>query len=202
MVPPLLPSAKSQPSCQRNPVTKPSGHVYAPTSFNSTPPLATCKPFLPSAPCSQFVSILGTSNGVNLPWVAAGGLRVELYSVNGVLQFAAKTPCNPISGPATITGNTHHTRQTRSWGNGLRRRVFCAGAMGHAIPESPHRNVVRPRHSDLDERRGHPPLQKQIAAARFSFSMPPGGIPCGGRPSSITGSSPTRFQTAHVWRDR
>lgn len=31
---------------------------------------------------------------------------MELYSVNGGLQFAAKTPCNPISGPAAITGHT------------------------------------------------------------------------------------------------
>ncbi|MGO4858899.1 META domain-containing protein [Arthrobacter sp. 2MCAF14] len=31
---------------------------------------------------------------------------MELYSVSGGLQFAAKTPCNPISGPAVITGNT------------------------------------------------------------------------------------------------
>lgn len=70
------------------------------------PSVATCASFLPTAPCSQYVSISGTSNGVTLPWVAAGGLRVELYSVNGELQFGAKTPCNPISGPAAITGNT------------------------------------------------------------------------------------------------
>ncbi|MGM7778678.1 META domain-containing protein [Arthrobacter sp. KNU-44] len=68
--------------------------------------MVTCTSFLPSAPCSQYVSISGTSNGAALPWVAAGGLRVELYSVNGGLQFAAKTPCNPISGPAAIAGNT------------------------------------------------------------------------------------------------
>ncbi|MDQ0210778.1 META domain-containing protein [Arthrobacter bambusae] len=116
----LLFSGLLMTSCASGPVGKPGTDVATPTPNVSTPPLATCKPFLPSAPCSQFVSILGTSNGVNLPWVAAGGLRVELYSVNGVLQFAAKTPCNPISGPATITGNT------------LALGKLAAGAMGCA----------------------------------------------------------------------
>ncbi|UYY83444.1 META domain-containing protein [Arthrobacter sp. YA7-1] len=37
-----------------------------------------------------------------------------------MLQFAAKTPCNPISGPATITGNTHTLGK------------LAAGAMGCA----------------------------------------------------------------------
>ncbi|WP_265977328.1 META domain-containing protein [Arthrobacter sp. MI7-26] len=31
---------------------------------------------------------------------------MELNSVNGGLEFTAKTPCNPISGPAMITGST------------------------------------------------------------------------------------------------
>lgn len=93
-------------SCASGPVGKAGTDVAAPSQSVSTPPLTTCASFLPSAPCSQYVSISGTSNGVTLPWVATGGLTVELHSVNGGLQFAAKTPCNPISGPAAITGNT------------------------------------------------------------------------------------------------
>ena len=107
-------------SCASGPVgeTRPDVPALSPTV--STPPVVTCTSFLPSAPCSQYVSISGTSDGVTLPWVAAGGLRVELYSVNGVLQFATKTPCNPISGPATITANT------------LTLGKLAAGAMGCA----------------------------------------------------------------------
>ncbi|GAA5189240.1 hypothetical protein GCM10023346_03260 [Arthrobacter gyeryongensis] len=45
---------------------------------------------------------------------------MELYSVNGGLQLAVKTPCNPISGPAAITGNT------------LTLGKLAAGAMGCA----------------------------------------------------------------------
>lgn len=93
-------------SCASGPIDQAATDVTTPSPTVSTPPVATCASFLPTAPCSPYVSISGTSNGVTLPWVAAGGLRVELYSVNGELRFGAKTPCNPISGPAAITGNT------------------------------------------------------------------------------------------------
>jgi hypothetical protein len=92
-------------SCASGPIDQTGTHVATPSPTVSAPPVESCASFLPTAPCSRYVSISGTSNGVSLPWVAEGGLRVELYSVNGGLQFAAKTPCNPISGPAAITGN-------------------------------------------------------------------------------------------------
>lgn len=69
-------------------------------------PRETCAAFLPSAPCSTYVSIAGTADGVDLPWAASGGLTVRLSSVDGSLYVAAKTPCSPVSGPARITGNT------------------------------------------------------------------------------------------------
>ncbi|MFK4297284.1 hypothetical protein ABH924_002434 [Arthrobacter sp. GAS37] len=72
----------------------------------TTPPRETCAAFLPSAPCRAYVSIAGTADGVELPWAASGGLTVQLSSVNGSLYVTAKTPCSPVSGPATITGNT------------------------------------------------------------------------------------------------
>lgn len=107
-------------SCASGPVGKTGPDVTTISPTISTPPLVTCKSFFPSAPCSQYVSISGTSDGATLPWVATGGIKVELYSVNGELQFAAKTPCNSISGPATITGNT------------LTLGKLAAGAMGCA----------------------------------------------------------------------
>ncbi|GAA3314548.1 hypothetical protein GCM10017710_21550 [Arthrobacter ramosus] len=72
----------------------------------TTPPRETCAVFLPSAPCGAYVSIAGTADGVELPWATSGGLTVQLSSVNGSLYVTAKTPCSPVSGPATITGNT------------------------------------------------------------------------------------------------
>ncbi|MHA7168780.1 META domain-containing protein [Arthrobacter bambusae] len=79
-----------------------------PTSLVTTPasPREMCAAFLPSAPCTEYVSTAGTSDGVDLPWVASGRLTVQLSSVNGSLYIAAKTPCSPISGAATITGDT------------------------------------------------------------------------------------------------
>lgn len=44
--------------------------------------------------------------GAALPWVAAGGLKVGLNSVNRGLELTAKTACNPVSGPAMINGST------------------------------------------------------------------------------------------------
>lgn len=93
-------------SCASGTIDQAATDVSTPSPTVSTPPAATCASFLPTAACSQYVSISATSNGVDLPWAAAGGLRVELYSVNGELQFGAKTPCNPISAPAVINGNT------------------------------------------------------------------------------------------------
>lgn len=78
-----------------------------PTSLVTTPapPRETCAAFLPSAPCTTYVSIAGTADGVDLAWAASGGLTVQLSSVDGSLYVTAKTPCSPVSGPARITGN-------------------------------------------------------------------------------------------------
>jgi heat shock protein HslJ len=74
----------------------------------SKAPLEVCATFLPSTPCSPYVSISGTANGKNLPWLASGAVTVQLTNVAGSLQLAVKTPCNPVGGPATISGDTLH----------------------------------------------------------------------------------------------
>lgn len=63
------------------------------------------RPFLPSAPCAIYASTSGTAAGQDLPWVAAGSLRVQLEAVNGDLYLSVRTTCAPISGPVKITGN-------------------------------------------------------------------------------------------------
>jgi len=70
------------------------------------PPQETCAAFLPAAPCATYGSVAATSNGKALQWAAAGTITVRLASVEGTLQLAIRTDCSPISGPATITGNT------------------------------------------------------------------------------------------------
>ncbi len=87
-------------------VPAPPGTGPASLATRSAPPRETCAAFLPSAPCTEYVSIAGTADGIDLPWAASEGLTVKLSSVDGSLQFTAKTPCSPVSGPATITGNT------------------------------------------------------------------------------------------------
>lgn len=85
----------------------PTPRATIPASLvTTTPPRETCAAFLPSAPCGTYVSIAGTADGVELPWAASEGLTVHLSSVDGSLHVTAKTPCSPVSGPATITGNT------------------------------------------------------------------------------------------------
>lgn len=78
----------------------------SPVPATSGPPQETCAAFLPTAPCSTYSSVAATSNGMALPWAAAGTIKVRLGSVEGTLQLAMKTDCSPISGPVTITGNT------------------------------------------------------------------------------------------------
>lgn len=79
-----------------------------------------CATFLPAAPCSAYVSVSGTANGENLPWLASGAVTAQLTNVAGALQLAVKTPCNPVGGPATISGDT------------LRVGGIAVGAMGCA----------------------------------------------------------------------
>jgi len=77
----------------------------SPVPATSGPPQETCAAFLPTAPCSTYRSVAATSNGMALPWAAAGTIKVRLSSVEGTLQLAMKTDCSPISGPVTIAGN-------------------------------------------------------------------------------------------------
>lgn len=86
----------------------------------SKAPVEACALFLPSASCSPYASISGTANGKNLPWLASGAVTLQLTSVAGSLQLAVKTPCNPVGGPAAISGNT------------LRVGDIAVGAMGCA----------------------------------------------------------------------
>lgn len=70
------------------------------------PPRITCEPFLPSTPCGEYISIGASSDGGTVPWAAAGGVSVQLQSVEGERLFIAKTPCAPINGSAKIAGDT------------------------------------------------------------------------------------------------
>lgn len=83
-----------------NPDASPSAQM------RSVSPVEVCAKFLPSASCSSYVSVSGTSHGKNLAWVASGAVTVRLTTVAGSLQLAVKTPCNPVSGPATISETT------------------------------------------------------------------------------------------------
>lgn len=145
-------------SCASGPVgeTRPDVPALSPTV--STPPVVPCTSFLPSAPCSQYVKHFGDIRRRHP--ALGGGRRAESGTVFRQRGASVRGE-NPVQSDQW-TGDHHsehpHTRQTRGWSNGLRRRVFCSGAMGHAIPQSPHRNVVREGHSDLDGWSGHAQL--------------------------------------------
>lgn len=98
-----------------------SGSTAPPTSV---PPLETCAAFLPTAPCATYNSVAASANGKDLPWAAAGSVKVQLTSVDGTLQLAMKTECAPISGPATIAGNTLTVGKIATGAEG------CSGAAG------------------------------------------------------------------------
>ncbi|MCZ9880401.1 META domain-containing protein [Arthrobacter sp. B2a2-09] len=100
-------------SCASNQAREPGTAIPTPPRTGpaslvttSAPPREMCAAFLTSAPCSTYVSIAGAADGVDLPWAASGGLTVKLSTLDGSLHVSAKTPCSPVSGPATITGNT------------------------------------------------------------------------------------------------
>ena len=110
-----------------NAVTAPSSTSYTtsgtstgspPGSTTTSPPQETCAAFLPFSPCRKYNGVSGTANGKDLPWVASGGVKAQLTSVNGELQLTVITRCGPMSGPATITGTT------------LTARNMAVGAMG------------------------------------------------------------------------
>lgn len=99
-------------SCAATITGEPGAAVPAPppasrnSPSQSAPPGETCATFLPLAPCSPYVSISGTASGKDLSWPASGVVTVQLTTVEGSLQLAVKTLCNPMGGPATITGRT------------------------------------------------------------------------------------------------
>lgn len=101
-------------SCAARITSGPGTAVPAPPAVSpnaqraSAPPVEVCATFLPSGSCSPYVSVSGTAQGMNLPWVASGGVTVQLTAVDGSLQLAVKTPCNPAGGPASISGHTLH----------------------------------------------------------------------------------------------
>lgn len=80
----------------------PASSVSVPTE--ASPARADCA-FLPSAPCATYVSVSGTANGEDLPWVAAGSIKARLTSVNGGPHLSVTTNCGPLSMPVTISGN-------------------------------------------------------------------------------------------------
>lgn len=87
-----------------NSTTALTGSSAAPT--NSEPPQSGCATFLPSAPCADYISVSGTSNGADLPWVASGSVKVQFNSVNGTRHLSVQDNCGPFSGPVTLAGNT------------------------------------------------------------------------------------------------
>lgn len=95
-----------------------------PGSTSSTPPQETCAAFLPTTPCARYSSVSGTAGGNDLPWVASGGVKTWLTSVNGELQLTVTTRCGPMGGQATITGNTLTVRNIANGAMG------CAGDAG------------------------------------------------------------------------
>jgi len=84
----------------------PTSTSAVPASTPTSPPQSSCAAFLPSAPCAKYLGISGMSNGADLPWVASGGASAELMTVNGELWLGVDSRCAPMSGPATISGNT------------------------------------------------------------------------------------------------
>lgn len=119
---PLLFTGMLLTSCGDAKTGGPGTAAPAPNSTSSTtsPPQETCAAFLPSSPCTKYNGVSGTANGKDLPWVASGGVRAQLTSVNGELQLTVVTRCGPMSGPATMTGTT------------LTVRNIATGAMGCA----------------------------------------------------------------------
>lgn len=93
-------------------------------STSTTQPQETCAAFLPSAPCTTYTSVSGTTSGKDLPWVASSGVKAALTSVNGQLQLTVPTGCGPMSGQATITGNTLTVRDIATGASG------CTGDAG------------------------------------------------------------------------
>jgi hypothetical protein len=92
----------------------PGTAVPSPSSANSLPgstiptsaPQETCAAFLPSSPCTTYTGVSGTADSKDLPWVASAGIKAQLNSVNGEVQLTVSTSCGPMSGQATLTGNT------------------------------------------------------------------------------------------------
>ncbi|WP_354217796.1 MULTISPECIES: META domain-containing protein [unclassified Arthrobacter] len=95
-----------------------------PGSTGTAAPQETCAAFLPSTPCTKYTSVSGTASGKDLPWVASGGVRAQLTSVNGELQLTVTTKCGPMSGQATVTGNTLNARNIATGA------VGCSGDVG------------------------------------------------------------------------
>ncbi|WP_253906733.1 META domain-containing protein [Arthrobacter sp. I3] len=96
----------------------------SPVPATSGAPQETCAAFLPAAPCATYSSVAATSNGKALRWAAAGTITVRLASVEDTLQLAMRTDCSPISGPATIAGNTLTIEKIATGASG------CIGAAG------------------------------------------------------------------------
>jgi hypothetical protein len=99
-------SAAPAPSSTSSATTSGTSNSSPPGSTTTSSPQETCAEFLPSSPCTKYNGVSGTANGKDLPWVASGGVRAQLTSVNGELQLSVITRCGPMSGPATMTGTT------------------------------------------------------------------------------------------------
>ncbi|WAH98242.1 META domain-containing protein [Arthrobacter sp. MMS18-M83] len=81
-----------------------------PSSRGSTQPTVECAEFLPSTPCGLYSSVRGASGRQDVAWAGSGSITARLESVSGSLYLTVTTPCAPLSGAASITGNILQVR--------------------------------------------------------------------------------------------
>ncbi|GAA2201267.1 hypothetical protein GCM10009849_25040 [Sinomonas flava] len=65
-----------------------------------------CAPFVPTAPCTTYVSVSGREDGGDLPWMTSGAITAKLESVDTALYLTVVTPCGPLNGAVTQSGST------------------------------------------------------------------------------------------------
>jgi hypothetical protein len=133
-------------------------------STSTTPPQETCAAFLPTAQCSRYSSVSGTTGGNDLPWVASGGVKAWLTSVNGELQLTVTTRC----GPPGRAGDNHREhafcQEHCHRSDGVRGRCRRTASVGDGVPEAAHRTDLQPGRSQLEERNSHTQLQQRVTA--------------------------------------
>ncbi|WP_136612318.1 hypothetical protein [Sinomonas albida] len=108
-------------ACGSGPVATPEPGRADPTQTQASParspspsalsttraaPIVACAPFVPTAPCTTYVSVSGRDDGGDLSWMTPGAITAKLESVDTALYLTAVTPCGPLSGPVAQSGST------------------------------------------------------------------------------------------------